>query len=108
VAVLGEVQFLAVNVAASGNTTLVAAQGAGVKIRVLSLCLVAAAAVVAQLQSGAGGTGLTGPMTLATGKQISAARAAFGLLETAPNALLNLNLGGAVQVSGFLVWVTAQ
>src|SRR5437773_1214800 len=106
--VLGEPQFAPISAAASGNNTLVAAQGPGIKIRVLALALIAASAVLATVQSGAGGTNLTGAMTLPAGRQVGGRRPSrFGLYETGANALLNLNLGGAVQVSGWLVWCTA-
>ena len=103
-----EVQFTPVNTAASGNTTLVPAQAAGVKIRVVAFGIVAAGAVVANIQSGAGGTSLTGPMTMATGIQIGGDFSPTGLFETAPATLLNLNLGGAVQVSGWICWVAVS
>jgi hypothetical protein len=110
VALLGEPQFVPISAAASGANTLVAAQGAGVKIRVLGIALVAASAVTATLQSGAGGTNLTGAMSLggASTKFFTIEEARLGILETAANALLNLNLSGAVQVSGWLVWCTSQ
>jgi hypothetical protein len=99
----GEPQFVAINTAA-GDTTLVAAQAAGVKIRVLGFLLVAAAAAVVSFQSGTGGTALSGPMTLATGVEIDTAGMPFGVFETAAATLLNLHQTGAVQLSGFLIW----
>jgi hypothetical protein len=107
VAVLGEPQFVAINTAA-GDTTLVAAQPAGVKIRVLSFLLVAAAAATVSFQSGTGGTQLTGAMTLAAGVQINTDANPFGAFETAAATLLNLHQAGVVQLSGFLIWCTAQ
>jgi hypothetical protein len=104
-AVLGEPQFVAINTAA-GDTTLVAAQAAGVKIRVLSFLVVAAAAAVASFQSGTGGTALTGPMTLAAGAQVNTDANPFGCFETAAATLLNLHQTGVVQLSGFLIWCT--
>ena len=106
-AVLGEPQFVAINTAA-GDTTLVAAQAAGVKIRVLAFFMVSAAAAVATFQSGTGGTGLTGPMTMATGVSLGDDTSAFGLFETAAATLLNLHQAGVVQISGYLIWTTAQ
>ncbi len=106
-ALLGGTQFTPINTAA-GDTTLVAAQGAGVKIRVLGFLIVAAAAAVVNFQSATGGTNLTGPMTLATGIEIDAEGAGFGLFETLANQLLNLHQTGVVQLSGYLLWCTAQ
>lgn len=107
-ALMSEVQFAVVNTAAAGNNTIVAAQAAGVKIRVVGFFLVAAAAVTANFQSGAGGTSLTGAMTMATGVPLNPASSTVGLFETAAATLLNLSLGGAVQVSGFVAWVAVS
>lgn len=103
-AVVSEIQTAVVNTAASGNNTIVAAQAAGIKIRVVGFFLVAAGAVVVNLQSGAGGATLTGPMSAVAGVQLSAGPS-MGLFDTAAATLLNLNLGAAVQVSGFVNWV---
>jgi len=70
----------------------------------MGFLLVAAGGVVAKLVSGTS-PDLTGGMSLAMGRPIvSAAR--MGLLETAVGAALTLNLGSAVQTSGFLVYAT--
>ena len=102
---LSQVQYAVVNTASSGNNTIVAAQAAGVKIRVVGFLLVAAGAVTANWQSGAGGTTLSGAMSLATGAPNAPGFCPTGWFETAAATLLNLNLGGAVQVSGFVAWV---
>ena len=107
-AVLSEVQFTPISAAGSGNNTLVAAQGAGVKVRVIALLLVASAAVTAKFQSGAGGTDLTGAMSLAANAPLVLKASPTGYLETAANTLLNMVLGGAIQVSGCLVWVAVS
>lgn len=106
--IVSEAQFAPISAAGAGNNTVIAAQGAGIKIRVVGFLIVSAGAVTAQFQTGAGGTGLTGVMSLTTGVYVGAGPGPWGLFETAANALLNLSLGGAVQVSGFLIWVTAQ
>lgn len=99
------VKFAAIAVSGSGNNTLVAAV-TGKKIRVLQYTLMAAGAVNAKFQSGAGGTDLTGlKYFAAAGAGISAAFTPTGLFETAAGALLNLNLSGAVAVGGELVYV---
>jgi hypothetical protein len=107
-ALISEVQYAVVNTATSGNNTIVAAQAAGVKIRVVGYLLVAAGAVTANFQSGAGGTTLTGAMSLATGTPNKPGFNPQGWFETAAATLLNLNLGGAVQVSGFVAWVAVS
>lgn len=92
--------------ATSGNNTIVAAV-ADKKIKVLSVLLVAVTAVTVRFESGADGTALTGVMSLA-------ANAGFVLnapsdptnhwFETGVNTLLNMELGGAVQVSGCITY----
>ena len=106
-AIQSEAQFAAISAAATPNNTVVAAV-AGKKIRVLGFMLVGAGAVVAKFQSGAGGTDLTGAMTLAAGTSIGVPPFSTGLFETAVATLLNLNLSGAIQVSGFLVYCTVE
>lgn len=96
-----EVKFAAIDAAASGDNTLVAAV-AGKKIRVLSLAIVAAGAVVARAESGAGGTALTGQMTLGANAVFALPFNSEGWFETAAGQLLNLELGGAVSVDGCL------
>src|SRR5436853_343875 len=104
---LGEPQFAVIN-SAVGDSTLVAAQAAGVKIRVLQFSVTAAAAATITFQSGTGGTALTGAITLATGIQLVADAGPFGNFETAAATLLNLRQAGTVQLSGWLVWCTAS
>src|SRR5690348_17006917 len=104
---LGESQFAVIN-SAVADTTLVAAQGAGVTIRVLGFTVVAAGATVITFQSGTAGTALTGAMTTATGIYIGSDVSPFGLFETAANTLLNLHQTGVIQLSGWLVWCTAS
>jgi hypothetical protein len=101
-----EVKRAAVSVASSGDNTLVAAV-TGKKIKVVGLVLVAAGAVNVRLESGAGGTALTGVISLAAagdGFVLPATLAGQHWVETAAGALLNLELSGAVQVSGCIVY----
>lgn len=107
-ALVSEVQFAVINAALTPNNTLIAAQGVGVKIRVIGFFLSNTTALTAKFQSGAGGTDLTGPMALATLGFISVPFSPMGLFETAANALLNLNLSAATQVSGSLAWVAVS
>ena len=102
---LGEPQFAPIS-GATGDITLVAAQAAGIKIRVLGFMLVPAASAVIKFQSGTGGTDLTGAMTLTTPIWIDGT--ALGLFETDDATLLNLHQTGVVQISGWLVWCTAS
>ena len=94
---------LSISAASSGNNTLLAAS-TGYKIRVLSYTLVAAATVTASFQDGAGGTALTGAMTLIAGVPLVVNLQKEGHFQTTVSTLLNLSLGGAVQVSGHLTY----
>ncbi len=95
-------KFAKIDLAATG--TLVAAV-AGKKIRVLALQMAAAGAVTVQAKSAAGGTALTGAISLATGVAHVLPFNPVGWFETVAAELLELALGGAVQVSGSLVYV---
>jgi hypothetical protein len=106
VAVLSEVQFGVINLVATG--TLVAAQGAGVKIRIVGLFLVSTAANGLTFKSAAGGTALTGAMALPANGSLVLPFNPMGYFETAANALLELSLSGATQVSGTLQFVTVS
>ncbi len=94
---------LPVSVASSGNNTLLAAV-TGSSIRVLSYTLVAASAVTVDIQSGATGTSLTGVMSLITGVPLVVNFQKEGHFQTAVSTLLNISLGGSVQVSGFITY----
>lgn len=99
-----EPQHALISGATDGNNTLVAAVS-GKRIRVLSYFIVAAAAVVARFESDADGTALTGVMSMVVGVPHSA-HDPTGLFETdVAGELLNMELGGAIQVSGFLTYV---
>src|SRR5437879_4781833 len=98
------VQFAVINLAAATGT-LVAAQAAGVTIRVVSLFLVNTTAQSITFKSGAGGTALTGAMALAANGVLVLAYAPQGHFETAAATLLELALSGGTQVSGGLAWV---
>lgn len=98
---------LVISAASSGDNTLLAAV-TGHKIRVHSYTLVAAGAVTAAFESAAGGTALTGDMSLITGVPLVVPFEREGHFETVVSELLNLELGGAVQVSGHLTYSLVQ
>lgn len=100
-----EIKYAAIDAATSGNNTLVAAAGAGVKIRVLSVFAVAAGDVLARFEDGAGGTALTGQMDLTTNSGFVLPYNPGGWFETSDNTLLNLELDGAISVDGCLSYV---
>lgn len=97
-------KFAAISASSSGNNTLVAAV-TGKKIRVLALFLIANGAVNAKLQSGAGGTDLTGLAYCAANGGFVLPYNKVGWCETAAATLLNLNLSAAVAVGGCVVYV---
>jgi hypothetical protein len=99
------VQYAAIDHAGSGDNTILAAQGAGKKIRVLSVFLVASAAVTVRFESGASGTALTGQMSLAANGGFVLPYNEFGWFETGANALLNLELNAANSVDGGFSYV---
>lgn len=92
--------FAIVDAAASGDNTLVAAQGAGNKIRVHQLYLVSAGTVTVRFESGAAGTALSGQMNLVANTGFVLPYSPIGWFETAANVLLNLELSGAISVDG--------
>ena len=95
--------FAVISAAASPDNTILAAVAAR-RARVIGIHMVAAAAVVARFESAAGGTALTGAMSMITGVPFTAYNP-LGLFEQdVVNELLNLELSGAVQVSGWLTY----
>lgn len=98
-------KYAVISAASSGDNTIVAAAGAGIKIRVVAYSLVCAAATTTRFESGASGTALTGQMSFAANGGISAPYNPDGWFETADNTLLNLELSAANQVSGHLTYV---
>jgi hypothetical protein len=105
-AVLSEVQFVVVNTAATA--TLVATQGAGVKIRVVGMFLVNTTAQSLTFKSGAGGTPITGPLPLGALDQLALPFNPAGWFETAAAAVLELALSGSTQVGGTIQYVTVS
>lgn len=100
-----EVKRAAISGATSGNNTLVAAV-TGYKIRVLSLFIKAASSVAIRLEDGAGGAALTGVMTVAD--HLILPHNPHGWVQTSAATLLNMELGGAIQVSGGLTYVEVE
>lgn len=96
-----DINRAAISYSSNGNNTLVAAV-TGKKIRVVQIFMIAATAVSVTLQSGAGGTGLTGAVPVGdTGGFVLPFNDA-GWFETAAGSLLNAFLSSGVQVSGCL------
>ncbi len=94
------VQRFVISASSSGDNTIVAAPGPGLRIVLLNFMLVASGAVAAKWRSNS--TDLTGAMPVAgSGSGIAAQSPAIGLVECAANQALKLNLSDAVQVGGF-------
>lgn len=102
-----EIKRAAISVSSSGDNTIIAAV-TGKAIRVLGVVLIGAGDVDVRFESGAGGTALTGVMSLAADGN------GFVLpicpnedlywFETAAGSLLNLELSGAVAVAGCIIY----
>ena len=100
------IQRAAISVASSGDNTVVAA-ASGVKTKVLSCILVAAGDVDVRFESDAGGTALTGVMSLAAdgnGFVLPPAMPGYHWMETAASRLLNLELSAAMSVAGCITY----
>lgn len=94
-----------ISAAVDGNNTVIAAV-TGKRIRVVGLFMVAAGTQTAVFQSAAGGTPLTGVMSMVIGVPFSAYNP-LGLFEQDVQAeLLNLALTESVLVGGFLTYLT--
>ena len=94
---------VAISASTLGNNTIVAAV-ANKRIRVYQVLLVAAGSVVVKFQDGAGGTDLTGPLTLAANVGFSSGWVPVGHFETTDGNLLNLNLSAGIVTGGWLIY----
>jgi hypothetical protein len=97
-------KFVIIDAATSGDNTILAAVTSK-KIRVLAAFLVSAGTVNVRFESGAGGTALTGQMSLVANTGFVLPFNPVGWFETASNTLLNLELSAAISVDGSLVYV---
>lgn len=108
-AIQSEVLYAVVAASTLGDNTLVAAAGAGVKIRVVALVLSApGGANDIRLESAASGTAILGSIGLADNGQLVLPYNPAGWCETAANALLNLELSAGTAVGGVLGYVTVS
>lgn len=97
-------QRIQVNASASGNNTIVAAV-TGKKIRVLQYKVICAGAVTVTWES-SGGTVIDGPCAFSANGGEAPPYCPVGHFETLVGEGLVMNLGGAVQVGGHLIYVT--
>jgi len=95
-----------VTASASGATVVVAAQGGGVRIRVLSVFVCTSTAVGVKFQSAS--TDISGLSALAANGGFVMPETQHGWFQTAANEALNVNLSGAATSVGVtVVWVQA-
>lgn len=87
----------------SGNTEVVAAQGAGVKIRVLSLVIITTDAQTIKFQSATTDVSAAFPMAANGGMVLP--NNDHGWVQTAANEALNINLSAASATGVQVVWI---
>jgi hypothetical protein len=87
-----------------GDNTIIAGV-TGKKIRVLDIMAIAGGATTVRFESGASGTALTGQMSLTTNTGFAPGFNPVGHFETAAGELLNMELGGAQTVDGWVVYI---
>lgn len=99
--------YAAIDAASSGDNTIVSAV-TGKKIRVLGVLLISAGDATIRFESGAGGTALTGQMTVSAGSgfMLPTADSDVGYFQTAAGELLNLEISAGVSMDGFIVYIT--
>jgi len=90
---------------ASGDTEVVAAQGAGIRIRVLAYSFVSDASVTAKFRSATSSISSGKPVSANGG--VVAAEAPHGWFQTSANQALNINLSGTANVGVDVIWVQA-
>ncbi len=100
------VNYTIVDTAASGDNTIVAAQGGSKQIYVIKWMLMASGGANNVRWIDGTPTNLTGLMNLLANQPVSGSYCPVGHFATAANKLLKLNLSAATQVSGYVVWVT--
>lgn len=98
------VKYAAVDATTSGDNTLVAAV-TGDKIRVLACVLISAGTATIRFEDGAGGTALTGQMTVSSGSGFTLPWNPLGWFETTAGTLLNLEISDTISIDGCLVYV---
>jgi len=103
IGVAGKVKHAAIDIASSGDNTVVAAVS-GKKLRVVSINFVCATAVTVTIKSGAS-TSLTGGMAFGANGGIAPGIFPDGHFETAAGEAFVMNLSDAVSVDGWLKYV---
>lgn len=92
-----------VNTAALGNTAVVAAQGAGIKIRVLAVVMVSTLAQTVKFQSAT--TDISAGLPVAANGGAVMPYNDHGWMQTNANEALNINLGVATATGVQVLWI---
>ena len=95
-----------VNASLSGDTEAVAAQGAGIRIRVVALYAVASGAATTKFKSSS--TDISPATAFAANGGMVLPRNDHGWFQTAPNEALNANLNGAIATGFMIDWIQAK
>lgn len=93
------------NATASGNTQIVAAQGAGLRIRLLAANVTSGTALTIKFQSAT--TDICSGKPVAANGGWIAPYAPVGWFQTTANEALNVNLSGAGTVGVDIIWIQA-
>ncbi len=99
------VQRSFVNASSSGNTQVVAARGAGIRIRVLAFYAVSAGACTVKFQSAT--TDIAPGTSFAANGGIVVPLNHNGWFQTAANEALNINLSASVATGAMVNWIEA-
>ena len=94
-----------VNPTAGGNTEIVAAQAAGIRIRVIAAAAIAASAVSVKFQSAT--TDISATYALAANGGFVLPDNVSGWFQTSAAEALNINLSAGVNVGCNITWVAA-
>jgi hypothetical protein len=97
------VKHLVIDHATSGDNELLAGV-AGEKIRVYNIVLISSGTTTVRFESGAGGTALSGQLSLVANVGFAPGHDPNGHFETAAGQALNLELSAAVSVDGWLTY----
>jgi hypothetical protein len=106
VAFAGPVLRAAVSTTDTAENTVIAAAGAGKKIRILSMYLVSAGTVVVTLKSAS--TALSGAIPMVANQDLTLNHNPFGWHETAANEAFVISKGADVDVVGGVVYQVTE
>ena len=93
-----------INASSSGDNELVAAQGAGIKIRVISMIAIAGNAANTMTRRSAS-TAISAGFPLAAKGGFAANENSYGWFSTAANEALNVNLSGSTLVAVSITYI---